>query len=400
MLALLQSTWSAVVPRLRERVGAAVFEAWFTELRPLALERGVVHLEAPNRMTCEHVQKLYTGLIAECMSAEFGTALTVQVEPAPTSFSPDGVDVGPTRPVIDAANKTAFLALGSLIEGRDLPSNLFLFHGPAGAGKSFLLSWWRDHHRDRVMSFSGTDLIKAFQVALTEHRVAGFREELQRSMPLVIDEVHRVTGHRRLQLELARVLEVRRSMRVPTLLTSRWHPSEIWNLEQSLETWLLSGFVARIDEPTLAGRLQYLRALEGKPSMNGRARPIEDLARSVRGGYPELRRAWAVDRDGGRHADRYWQLIEPRSVFDRLQQRVAEALDVTPEELTGGSQRRRASQARKVLAWLCVQEGLSRAEVGRYLGGRTRAAISYSIKSLEKDMAENEALRLRVEGLS
>ena len=82
----------------------------------------------------------------------------------------------------------------------------------------------------------------------------------------------------------------------------------------------------------------------------------------------------------------------------RLRDRVAAQLGIPVEELTGRSQNRRASQARKILALLCIREGLNRAEVGRFLG-RTRAAISYSIKSLEAEMAQNEALRRQVETL-
>ncbi|MCA8943744.1 MAG: AAA family ATPase, partial [Planctomycetes bacterium] len=370
MLALLQSSWSNAAEKLRERVGSAAFDAWLSELRPMALERGVVHLEAPNRLACEHVGKLYASLIAEVLSTEIGTQLSVRVDPTPTAFTPDGVDVGPTRPVVDEANEQVFLTLGSLIEGRELPSPIFYFHGPSGSGKSFLLSWWRGHGRARVLSFDGPHLIKVFQAALQERRVAGLREELSKPMPLVIDEVHRLSGHNRLQRELCKVLEIRRGLRQPTILVSRWHPGEVWNLDATLRTWFLSGFVARIDLPTLSGRLQFLRALEGKPSMNGRALPIEELARNVRGGYPELRKAWSLERDGGRTHERYWQLIEPRSLFDRVQRRVSEALGVSLEELVGQSQRRRASHARKVLAWLCVREGLNRAEVGRFLGGR------------------------------
>lgn len=401
MLGYLQNAWTKAQPHLRERVGAAVFDAWMASLRPLALERGVVHVEAPSRMAREHVARLYAGEIAEVLSAEIGTRVTVQVEMAPDAFSPDGIDVGPAKPIVDASNRTAYLALHSLIEGKELPSKLFLFHGPPGAGKSFLLRWWRDSSKGKIAHFNATDLIKAFQAAMQEHRVAGLRAELARPIPLLIDEVHRISGHRRLQLELSRVLEERRGLREPTLLASRWHPGEIWRLEPSFETWLLSGFVTRIDEPTPTARLAYLRALEGKPSQNGRAANVEDLARSVRGGYHELRRAWAEDRDrgGAGTSPRYWKLIDPRPTFDRICKRVANACDVDAEELAGQTQRRRVSQARKILSWLCVQEGLSRAEVGRYLGGRTRAAISYAIKSLESEMVADAELKRRVEGL-
>ena len=95
----------------------------------------------------------------------------------------------------------------------------------------------------------------------------------------------------------------------------------------------------------------------------------------------------------------YLRLIEPRSVFNQFRDRVAQRLGVTATELVGRSQTRRVSHARKILAYLCVQEGLTRAELGRMLNRRSRAAISYSIKSLEREMAASPRIRQQVEGL-
>ena len=142
MLAVLESTWSRVTPVLRDRVGSAVFDAWLAELRPLAMERGTLHLEAPNRLTCDRVLQFHRGLIEEELSREFGTRVTVRVSPRPESMLADELEVGPTRPVIDPSNRTAWLVVQALRDERDMPARLFLFHGERGTGKSFLLSWW------------------------------------------------------------------------------------------------------------------------------------------------------------------------------------------------------------------------------------------------------------------
>jgi hypothetical protein len=161
---------------------------------------------------------------------------------------------------------------------------------------------------------------------------------------------------------------------------------------------MLSGFVARLELPGPLGRLRYLRALEGAPSRNGRAHAVEGLAQQFAGSYPELRAAWTASRQGSLPA-KYLELIDPARVFARVRDRVSERLQVTADELLGKGQGRRLSQARKVLAFLCVQEGLSRAEVGRFLCARTRAAVSYMTKSLARDMAESPEVRALVEGL-
>jgi chromosomal replication initiation ATPase DnaA len=160
---------------------------------------------------------------------------------------------------------------------------------------------------------------------------------------------------------------------------------------------LLSGFVARIDPPGPVGRLRYLRALEGAPSRNGRAAAIEQLARDASGSYLDLRNALLRSRD--ERPAKYLELIDPARTFARVRDRVCARLGVNADELIGKSQGRQLSLARKVLAYLCVQESLSRAEVGRYLGQRTRAAVSYMTKSLVADMARRPEVRALVEEL-
>ena len=401
MLALLRDSWAAIQPDLRAKAGAAAYASWLQELRPLALERGTCYLEAKNRLTCERVQRLFAPILEESLSQEIGTRVTVQLTPRIDSLVPAELEVGPARPVVDDSNRTAFLVLTAMLEERELPARLFLFHGPQGAGKTFLLSWWRDRARPRPRVHDGLSLRKAFQVTVRDRRVAGLRQELCKDVPLVVDGVHRFAGYRRAQRELLSVLKARTDHTHPVLLASRWHPRDIWNLDRALETYLLSGFVTSLDLPGPAARLQYLRALAGAASRNGRAGAVESLAQQVQGGYLDLRRAWALERHGfasERHAG-YLKLIDPGAVFRRVLQRVAGRLQLQDADLLGRSQRRQISLARQMLAYLCVQEGLSQAEVGRYLGKRSRAAISYCIKTLEQRMVTSAEIRAQVEAL-
>lgn len=398
MLQVLKECWSRIQEDLRHRAGDAAYAAWLEGLRPVALERGTFYLEARTRMGADRVQRLFAPLLMEMLSVEVGTQVTVDVLPAPESLLPDRIEVGPTAPVLDASNRTAFLVLKALLEQRPLPGNLFFFHGPAGVGKSFLLRWWLDRSPTRSGYFPMPDLTRAFQATYREGRVEGLRRQLLRG-PLVVDEVHRISGKMRIQEQLLAVLRQRVEGPWPTLLVSRWHPRDVWNLDEGLCSWWMSGFVARIDLPGPVARLRYLRALEGAASRNGTGEDVEEMARRLRGSYRDLRRAWALRREGRRVPAHYLQLIEPRSVFARLRDRVSQRLEVDGEEILGRSQARRVCQARKILAYLCVQEGLTRAELGRLMNGRSRAAVSYAIKSLEREMARCPRVRQQVEGL-
>lgn len=405
MLDLLKLSWTNVQDALRAAAGDAAYGAWLCELRPVLLERGVVYLEAKSRMVRDRVQRLYRPLIQEVLSREIGVTLQVELQEPPEGETLEQLEVSPQQPIVDDGNRTAWLVLRSLAQRdgeapRDtqsaLPSNLFLFHGPSGVGKTFLLR----NFRDAVPStwFDLPQLLKAFQSVHLDRRVASLHEELAAVGVLVLDEIHRCSGKPRLQQFLSQLLAARETSDKTTILSSRWHPKDIRDLDPSLCGRMMAGFVTKIDPPSAAGRLRYLRALEGAPSRNGRAEAIEGLAQKAAGTFPELRAAWARSREGGL-PKKYLELIDPGRTFTRIRDRVCSRMGVTVDDMLGMGQGRQVSLARKVLAFLCVQEGLSRAEVGRFLSARTRAAVSYMTRSLADDMAQKPEIRALVEGL-
>ncbi|MEZ5965320.1 MAG: DnaA N-terminal domain-containing protein [Planctomycetota bacterium] len=404
MLAILQDVWQRSQPRLKAQVGDAAYAAWLEQLRPLALERSVCYLEATSRMACERVQRLFQPLLENLLSEEIGTRVSVHVLPAPESLVPERLEVGPTQPLVDTGNRTAVLVLGALADPEKvgtLPSLQVLLIGPPGVGKSFLLRWWAGSLARRPLLLVGEEITRTYQAAFRENRAPALTEELALAPHLALDEVHRCGGQPKVQGELVKVLRAREEALRPTVLTSRFHPRDVWKLDPVLESLLMAGFVTQLEYPGLDARLRYLRALEGPAARNGLAQAVEHLAREVHGGYRDLRRLWLAQRagHGAEVQGRYLQLIEPRVVFDRVLARVCAKLGVESSEVVGRSQARTASFARQAVAHLCVLEGLSRAEVGRFLGRRSRAAISYAIKTLHARMAASETTRKQVEEL-
>jgi chromosomal replication initiator protein len=239
--------------------------------------------------------------------------------------------------------------------------------------------------------------------------LTAFRESFDGAQGLVLDEVHRLKGKKRGQAEFLRMLSRMVELKNPVLLVSRHHPHDIHSLQPSLASRLLSGFVVEIAPPKWESRMQCLRNLEAGAGRRLPETVLTRIADSYRGGYGGLEAVWRRmgDRLAGRPglAGRPLQL-EVAGVLgetdDPLQgviERVAAFFGVTAQDLHGRGQARRLSTPRQVVQYVAVRRGLSAAEVGRRLGGKTRAAICYSCKELTKKLGQDEALSSLVEEL-
>ena len=132
MLPVLEQSWSAVQGALSARIGAAAYEAWLRDLRPVSLERGTAYLEAGSKLAADRVRTLYRPMLEDVLSAEIGTRIAVELQANEPLAQFDELEVSPQQPVVDEANRTAWLVLKSLGRGRPLPSNRFFFHGASG----------------------------------------------------------------------------------------------------------------------------------------------------------------------------------------------------------------------------------------------------------------------------
>ena len=164
MLAVLVDSWSRAQDVVRQRAGEAAYTAWLSQLTPVSMERGTVYFEAETRFVADRVRALFRPLLQEVLSADIGTQVLVEIQcREPGRF--DQLEVSPQRPIVDDSNRLAWLVLQNMKNGKDLPANMFFFHGAEGVGKTFLLRWYREQSSDRLLWFDLPHLLKGHGVS-------------------------------------------------------------------------------------------------------------------------------------------------------------------------------------------------------------------------------------------
>lgn len=269
---LTQHIWNQVRDGFAERHGNGLRDLWFKHTRPLSFSRGLFVLGVPNLFVREWLEKKYVKDVEELFHEITGSPVKViikidgylyrlmtevdeEARQNRTRREAQADGIGPGRPgafVVRPENKIAHSAFEKVL--RDAPASTFnpLFvYGPSGVGKTLLVKRFLDKAK-RTSFFSEVKEVDALRFASEFNAAARvgnrirFRGGVLRSDLLVFEEVHRLKGKIKTQLELLSTLKYLVDRQRQVVISSRYHPRDIDLFEDSLASFLLSGMVISI----------------------------------------------------------------------------------------------------------------------------------------------------------
>ncbi len=269
---LTQHIWNQVRDGFAERHGNGLRDLWFKHTRPLSFSRGLFVLGVPNLFVREWLEKKYVKDVEELFHEITGSPVKViikidgylyrlmtevenETRQNRAQREAQRAAVGTDRPgafVVRPENKIAHSAFEKVL--RDAPASTFnpLFvYGPASVGKTLLVDRFLDKAK-RTSFFSEIKDIDALRFASEFNAAARvgnrirFRGNVLRSDLMVFEEVHRLKGKIKTQLELLATLKYLVDRQRQVVITSRHHPRDIDLFEDSLASFLLSGMVISI----------------------------------------------------------------------------------------------------------------------------------------------------------
>lgn len=223
--------------------------------------------------------------------------------------------------------------------------------------------------------------------------IAAWRRELEQSQVLVLDEVHRLSGKMRVQIELRRILDVMESRRALVVLLGRHHPHKILKFDHTLATRMLSSYTHKIGEPPLETRRAFVRS-HGIPDTHPDFGKLTCLARSFGVIERNLRQLRPDAPD-----------LEPREgdaredILERLLDRVARAYSCAVDELRDPRSSRRLTEPRHVVVFVARSAGISGAEISRRMGYSSASSANYAVRKVEQKMASDPNFRAVVRSI-
>lgn len=308
-------------------------------------------------------------------------------------------------------NRLAFTATKMAIEEPGSASPLF-FWGPAGTGKTHLLSAIRNelrrrHGLRRVVLLSAEQFTNDFTGAVRGSGLPGFRRRYRDVDALLIDDVQFVGGKRATLRELLYTVDSLLRGRCQLAFTADRPPLELEGLSDELAGRMAGGMVCALRPLDRDTRRNVLRSMAAASGAEVSDEVLDMLADSLAGDARILSGAINHLRTLGQMLGRpaSWSELQqsasellaagrPAVNLGDIQKAVCDMFGLPSGSLRSRGQQRSVSQPRMLAMYLARQyTRAAYSEIGDYFGNRSHSTVIAATKRVEDWIADSTPLR-------
>lgn len=305
--------WATIKERLRTLIPTSTMDLWVSTLLCRLDTVETIELVAPDRFVCSWVQENLLPLINQCLSDLALTTkinITVASERDQNAILPTEAHKQLSLPSLNCGKSTIktlhprftfdeFMVGESNLMARTacnaLANNdsslghcLFIEAGP-GLGKSHLThavahKILSESPSTRLHYLTAQQLTAEMVKNIRDNTMEQFKEKYHhQSDVLLIEDVHALSGRIKTQEELAAVLDILLKQEKRVILTSKFAPRNIPNIEPEFRSRLAGGLLATINPPDLRTRLHIIRKKAENGGLHLDDEVVTFLAENIKG---------------------------------------------------------------------------------------------------------------------
>ncbi len=440
--------WNNSLNSIKDAVTELSYNNYFIQIKPVAIDNGVLILEAENSTSKQNLTNMYKQRVKEIVNSVNDIELNdiVYIEPSERELyrnidedkiSADKVDnnymnddsfkslsLNPKYTfdtfVIGGSNHFAHAAALAVAENPAKAYNPLFMYGGVGLGKTHLMhaiahKIKENNPRANIMYVTSETFLNELVESIRVNKNAQFRAKYRTVDVLLVDDIQFITGKEGMQEEFFHTFNALHSANKQIVLSSDRPPREIQTLEERLRSRFEGGLITDIQPPDFETRTAILRKKtlsEGyvvpndvllfiAEKVNSNIRELEgSLTRVV--AYANLTKM-PVTTSVAELALRDILNGETKRVasIDTIQEMVAEQYGITVNDLKGKRKSRDIAYPRQIAMYLCRSIlDCSYPQIGEAFGGRDHTTIMYAQEKITNDMKKDVKLEATIQDLT
>ncbi len=436
----LTSLWEQSQQQIREKVGTASYETWFSAIRVKEKAPQTLIVEAPDDFFKNWIVEHYRHCIQEIISQ--AASCPVQIEysvnahllkedtqsrlmqfeenfsdsESPQSrlnsrFTFDNFVVGPS-------NRFACAASLAVAESPAKAYNPLFIYGPVGLGKTHLIQ--AVTHKIRQLHphlkhcyMSSEQFTNELINAIRNRSTPQFRKKYREMGVLLIDDIQFIAGKESTQEEFFHTFNNLHDNRKQIIITSDRPPKEIANLEERLSSRFAWGLIADIQPPDFETRVAILKKKIKQEPVTVPDTVIYFIAEQIKTNIRELEgalirvAAYSLLEECPITLDMAKMILKDMVKntakvinIEEIQKSVADFFRVPLSELRAKKRHKTIVLPRQIAMYLCRQlTNFSLPEIGNAFGGKDHTTVLHSYKKIEQVLIEDGEIKTIIERL-
>lgn len=442
-----EQLWIQVLERLQLQLSRPTFETWIKSTSVQQLENNCLVIRTPNPFARNWLQKYYMKTIADVVQDILGQPVEIYLTtstgdehsttdetdifwPLPTitnaSESTSNQLAKPTelnlkyvfsRFVVGSNNRMAHAAALAVAESPGREFNPLFLCGGVGLGKTHLMQAighfrLENSPHSKIFYVSTEQFTNDLISAIRKDSMQSFREHYRAAEVLLVDDIQFIEGKEYTQEEFFYTFNTLHEAGKQIVLASDRPPNQITRLQERLCSRFSMGLIADIQPPDLETRMAILQKKAEYENIRLPRSVIEYVATQYPSNIRELEgaliRAVAYISISGlpMTVENIAPILNPptqniQASPDVILRTVADALNVSIEELKGNSRRREISWSRQIAMYLMRQHtDLSLPRIGEEFGGKDHTTVMYSCDKISQLKTTDATLAQKLRQLS
>ena len=439
--------WKDTVAQLEQSLSQQHFSTWIKPLKLAKIEKGMVHLEVPNRFFLDWVRDNYAKLIQETLSDLSAVSYRLQfdvngksAENIPERNTPaEKIEKTQAEPIArkktatevnlikkytfeefiaGSSNQFAYAAAMAVANNPATTYNPLFIYGGVGLGKTHLVNAIgnaviKKSSHMRVCYYTSEKFVNELINSLRYDRMDDFRNKFRSMDVLLIDDIQFIAGKERTQEEFFHLFNALYESHKQIIVTSDKFPKDIPGLEERLRSRFEWGLIADIQPPDVETKLAILNMKAEHNKINFPEDVALFLANSVCNNVRELEgylirigayaslTATPITLDMARNVLKDILIEKNRELsVEEIIKKVSQHYGIKISDIKSSKRLKTVVLPRQVAMYLSRQlTSSSYPEIGDRFGGKDHSTIIHAINKIEKNMKEDFQLRNSVEGL-